>query len=96
MSKACILRSKIPEDIQLRIEKCHLRPHCLQTLKANTHFNYAKVLGELKLVIDYASSLAHPWYGGNYISWNWEDVQCIEYFADICLHYNRHKYELLH
>ena len=85
MSKAHILRSRLPEDLVLRIDRHYLRSHCLATLKLDAHCNYSEVLGELDQKIEFAGRLSHPWFGELGIPWNWEDTPCTEHFVDVCL-----------
>ena len=85
MSKAHILRSRLPEDLVLRIDRHYLRSHCLATLKLDAHCNYSEVLGELDQKIEFAGRLSHPWFGELSIPWNWEDTPCTEHFVDVCL-----------
>ncbi len=86
MSKALILRSVISDELINFIDEVFLRPHCLQDLKKKAMYHYSNMLSELNKVITHAFNLCHPWEP---IAWNWEDKDCVRYFANVCLHYKQ-------
>ena len=86
MSKALVLRSRLPEEVLEKIETEYLRPHCLKTIGIFSELWRQDMVRELRRVIAYASHLCHPW---EQAPWDWTDEQCLHYFPNVCLHFRR-------
>ena len=78
MSKALLLRSKIPMREVLNLIETHLRPHDMNVMKITAQVHYKFVLRQLQVPIQILTESWTPW--SPMATWNWSDSKCIAFY----------------